>query len=148
MSTPRTPAERKRDTLARLATEVDAWVATSGPAGAVYLVPLSFFWDGATVTMATAEHTPTARNLRATGRTRLALGDTRDVVLVDGTVAAFSLETVPPALAEEFAVRLWDVRKEPRPYGYFRVTPSRIQAWRGVAEDAGRVLMRDGRWSM
>lgn len=146
MSTPRTPAERKRDTLARLATDVDAWVATADPVGGAYLVPLSFFWDGATVTMATAEHTPTARNLRATARTRLALGGTRDVVLIDGTVAAFSLATVPPALADDFAARLWDVRKEPRPYGYFRVTPTRIQAWRQSDELVGRDLMRDGQW--
>lgn len=125
---------------------MDCWVATAGPDGQAYLVPLSFMWDGATVTVATAEQTPTARNLRATPRARLAFGPTRDVVLIDGTAEAFSLDTVPAGLADEFAARLWDVREEPRPYGYFRITPHRIQAWRESDELAGRTLMREGGW--
>lgn len=143
---PRTAAERKRDTLARLATDVDAWVATTGPDGDAYLVPLSFLWDGATLTFATPERSPTGRNLRTARHTRIGIGPTRDVVMVDGTVEAFTLETVPVALADAFAVQMWEVRDEPARYGYFRVTPQRIQAWREENELAGRDLMRDGRW--
>lgn len=143
---PRTAAERKRDTLARLATDVDTWVATADRQGNAYLVPLSFFWDGAALTMATVEESPTARNLRSSGRPRLAIGSTRDVILIDGTVAAYSLDTVPPELADEFAARLWDVRKQRQAYGYFRVTPQQIQAWREGNELSGRDLMCDGTW--
>jgi hypothetical protein len=143
---PRTAAQRKRDTLARLEGDIDAWVATADPQGTAYLVPLSFLWDGATLTVATPQESPTGRNLRAGRRARLAVGPTRDVVLMDGTVEAFSLETVPPGLGEEFAARLWDVRQEKQRYGYFRFTPVRIQAWRESNELAGRDLMRDGRW--
>lgn len=121
-------------------------MASADPHGNAYLVPLSYLWDGTTVTMATPEDSQTGRNLRASGRVRLGIGPTRDVVIVDGTVEAFSLETVPPALADEFAARLWDVRRERQRYGYYRVTPQRIQAWREANEILGRDLMRDGRW--
>lgn len=143
---PRTSAQRLQDTLDRLASDVDVWVATADSLGNAYLVPLSFLWDGATVTVATAASTRTARNLIATGSVRLAFGPTRDVVLLDGTVEAFTLETVPVTLAEAFAAQLWDVRTEPEPYMYFRITPRRVHAWRQIEEHDGRELMRHGRW--
>lgn len=40
----------------------------------------------------------------------------------------------------------FDPRTRPTPYLYFRVRPRRIQAWREADEQAGRDLMRDGRW--
>jgi hypothetical protein len=143
---PRSAADRKRDTLARLDHDIDAWVASADRDGNAYLVPLSFVWDGTAFTLATVESSPTGRNLRASGRVRLAIGLTRDVVLIDGTVEAFSRETVPAELADAFAARLWDARVGTTRYAYFRVTPRRIQAWREENELAGRDLMRDGHW--
>ena len=32
------------------------------------------------------------------------------------------------------------------PYRWFRISPRRIRAWRGVTEMPDRELMRDGRW--
>ena len=143
---PRTPRQRKEDTLARFATDVDAWVASADPSGNAYLLPLSFLWDGAAITVTTPEASRTARNLRSAGKARLGFGPTRDVVLVDGTVQEYSLETVPDDLASAFAARLWDPRRQPDRYSYFRITPLRIQAWREEDELAGRDLMRGGRW--
>ena len=143
---PRTRQQRKDDTLARLASDVDAWVASADRDGAAYLVPLSFLWDGMAITVTTPESSRTARNLRSAGRARLGLGPTRDVVLVDGTVEEFSLETVPEDLARAFAEKLWDPRGEADRYAYFRITPQRIQAWREVNELAERDLMRHGTW--
>jgi len=143
---PRPPQERKQDTLARLSRDVDAWVASADRDGHAYLVPLSFLWDGAAFTVATPESSRTGRNLRSSGQARLAIGPTRDAVLVDGVVEAFTLETVPAELAQAFADRLWDPRGETARYAYFRITPRRIQAWREENELAGRDLMRDGRW--
>lgn len=48
-----------------------------------YLIPLSFLWDGTTLLLATPAASPTGRNLRATGKVRLGIGPTRDVVLVE-----------------------------------------------------------------
>jgi nitroimidazol reductase NimA-like FMN-containing flavoprotein (pyridoxamine 5'-phosphate oxidase superfamily) len=143
---PRPAAQRKQDTLTRLQTEADAWVASADADGNAYLIPLSFLWDGATLTFATVESSPTGRNLRRSGRVRLAIGETRDVVLIDGTVETFTRETVPAALAEAFAARHWDARRGSTRYAYFRVTPRRIQSWREENELAGRDLMRDGTW--
>lgn len=143
---PRTTQQRKHDTLARLDQDIDAWVATADPRGNAYLVPLSYLWDGTTLVMATPEASPTGRNLRDSGRARVGIGPTRDVVLIDGTVEAFTLETVPTELAEAFAAKHWDAREERTRYAYFRITPQRIQAWREANELAGRDLMRDGRW--
>jgi len=143
---PRTYQQRKEDTLARLASDVDAWVASADRHGDVYLVPLSFLWDGTAITVTTPESSRTARNLRSGARARLGIGPTRDVVLIDGTVEEFSLETVPDGLARAFAEKLWDPRGEADRYAYFRITPQRIQAWREVNELAGRDLMRQGTW--
>ena len=41
----RTAQQRKADTLRRLSSDVDTWVATADPAtGTPYLVPLSLLW--------------------------------------------------------------------------------------------------------
>ena len=143
---PRTARQRKHDTLARLDRDIDAWVATASKNGDPYLVPLSYLWDGSSLTMATPEASPTGRNLQAAGRARLAIGPTRDVVLIEGTVETFSKETVPAEVADAFAAKLWDARIDKTRYAYFRITPQRIQAWREENELAGRDLMQDGRW--
>jgi general stress protein 26 len=143
---PRSAKQRKQDTLARLEAEDDAWVASADREGTAHLVPLSFLWDGATLLLATSPASRTGRNLATAGRVRMAIGQTRDVVMLEGTIETFTRDTVPVGLAGAFAARHWDARLNEPPYLFFRVTPRRIQAWRAVSEDAGRELMRDGRW--
>ena len=83
---PRTPQQRQRDTLNRLEHDVDAWVATSdGESGTPYVVPSSFLWDGTTPLEATPSAGATGRNVLATGKVRLGIGPTRDLVLTEGT---------------------------------------------------------------
>ena len=140
--TARTTEQRRRDTLARLENDVDLWMATAD-AGTPYLVPLSFRWDGSTLLVSTPASSPTGRNLASTGKVRLALGPTRDVLLVEGDVAV-----VEPAdgEADAFAAKAGFEPRDSPGYLYFRVTPRRVQAWREVDELAGRDLMRDGAW--
>ena len=108
---------------------------------------LSFRWDGRTLLLATASASPTARNLMATGKVRLGLGETRDVVLIEGMVEAFPATEISPEEGDAFAVKTdFDPRTLRDPYHYFRVFPRRIQAWREVNELADRVLMTGGRW--
>jgi nitroimidazol reductase NimA-like FMN-containing flavoprotein (pyridoxamine 5'-phosphate oxidase superfamily) len=149
MNPPARPAkQRKQDTLARLERDVDAWVASADPAtGTPYLVPLSFLWDGETVLIATPAASPTSRNLRATGRVRLGVGLTRDVVLIEGTVEAVPAAELPDEVGDAFAAKTgFDPRRLRDPYLYFRIRPRRIQAWREVNELEGRELLRGGRW--
>ena len=144
----RSTAERVRDTLRRLAQDVDAWVATAHPGdGTPYLVPLSFLWDGRTLLVSTPTASPTARNLAATGRARVALGATRDVVMLEGSVVALRPEEVTGELGDTVAARTgFDPRELSAQYTYFRISPRRVQAWREENELRGRELMRDGQW--
>ena len=56
---PRGLEERLRDTRAKLASDVDLWVATSGSAGGVHLIPLSYLWDGTAFLISTPRASPT-----------------------------------------------------------------------------------------
>lgn len=146
---PRSVEQRKQDVLARLAGELDIWVATADEGGLPCLVALWFAWDGESVWMSTRITNPTGRNLRDGGRTRLAFGDTRDVVLVDGNVETFAGQDVPAAAADAFVAKTgWDPRKDSASYAFFRVRPRGVQAWRGEQELPGRHLMRDGVWAV
>jgi hypothetical protein len=111
-------------------------------------VPLSFLWDGATLLVATPSSSPTGRNLRASGKVRLGLGPTRDVVLVEGTVQAVAAaDEIPAEVGDAFAAKTgFDPRELTTPYTYFRIRPGRLQAWREANELEGRELMRGGRW--
>jgi hypothetical protein len=53
------------------------------PNGVAHLVPLSFAWDGEHLIIATEATALTTRNLTGARRARLALGQTRDVVMID-----------------------------------------------------------------
>jgi hypothetical protein len=146
----RTLEQRRQDSLHRLEHDIDAWVATAdGERGGPYLVPLSFLWDGATLLLATPASSPTGRNLASTGRVRLGIGPTRDLVLIEGTVeAATAASEIPEEVGDAFAAKAgFDPRQlTPTTWLYFRIRPQRLQAWREVNELEGRDLMRGGRW--
>ena len=143
---PRSLEQRTADVLARLRGDVDLWVASADADGDAYLVPLSFVWDGAAVTFATRRSSRTARNLVRAGSARVALGLTRDVVMLDGVVEAIAIGT-DSALEEAHAAATgFDPRAEPEEYVYLRITPREIQAWREANELSGRKVMRAGRW--
>ncbi|MEV0321638.1 pyridoxamine 5'-phosphate oxidase family protein [Streptomyces sp. NPDC050658] len=144
---PRGLEERLRDTRARLESDVDLWVATSGSPGGVHLVPLSYLWDGTAFLISTPRASITGRNLIADGQVRLSLGPTRDVVIVDGTAEPVDIAGLGAKAGDAFAAKTgFDPRELDEPYQYFRVRPQRIQAWREANELRGRTLMRDGDW--
>ena len=138
----RSLTERTRDALRRLDHDEDAWVATAGAAGP-YLVPMSFLWDGATLLFATPASSPTGRNVRDDGGVRVAVGPTRDLLMIDGTAEAAE---VSEADGDAFAAKTGFEPRRLDGYLYFRVRPSRIQAWREANEIPGRTIMRDGAW--
>ena len=145
---PRSAVERKAHVLELLAAERDAWVATAGAPGDVCQIPLSFAWDGRALLFSTTPESVTGRNLASTGQVRIALGGTRDVVLIEGSVVTHGREEVPTGLADAFAAKhVWDPRNDTGGrYAFFVVTPTRIQSWREENELKGRTLLRDGRW--
>jgi hypothetical protein len=144
---PRSPEQRKQDVLTRLEREWDVWVASAGADGVPCLVPLWFVWHGEALWLSTRLTTPTGRNLRDGRRTRLALGDTQDVVLIDGDAELYPADGVPEAAADAFLAKTgWNPRADSAPYVYFRVRPRVVQARHGEHEMPGRHLMRDGVW--
>ncbi|MCF3962803.1 pyridoxamine 5'-phosphate oxidase family protein [Streptomyces fuscigenes] len=148
--TARSAQQRKKDALHRLEHDVDAWVSTADlETGAPYMVPLSFLWNGSSLLLATAESTPTARNLSLSGAVRLGMGETRDVVLIEGTAQAVRPAELSREEGDAFAEKTgFDPREESAPYLYFRVSPRRLQAWREANEIPGRDLIADGRWTV
>ena len=143
---PRSRSQRTADTLERLRRDVDLWVASASEDGHAYLVPLSYHWDGSTLTIATPSASPTARNLLRAGWARVAFGQTRDVVIVEGTVEALAIGTDPELEDAHARSAGFDPRTLRDEYVYLRITPQEIQAWRESNELDGRVLMRRGEW--
>jgi Pyridoxamine 5'-phosphate oxidase len=145
---PRSLQQRKRDTLDRLEHDVDAWIATADPeSGTPYLIPLSFLWDGSSLLISTPTSSPTSRNLQSTGKARVGIGATRDVVLIEGTVRALDGTEIGDEVGDSFAAKTgFDPRLLSTPYTYFRIQATRVLAWREANELEGRQLMRGGRW--
>jgi len=161
MAAPRSGPQRKADTLAKLeATGADVWVASASAAsddaaspgadgGRPYLVPLSLAWVDERVVVALEADSQTARNVVRHERARLALGPTRDVVIIDAVLDhAVPMADVPATLADRYAAQAdWDPRTVGGgAYVYLVFRPERIQAWREANELAGRTLMRAGTW--
>jgi hypothetical protein len=142
----RSSSQRIADTRSRLETDVDLWVASANEVGEAHLVPLSFHWDGSRLTVATPRESVTARNLMRAGWARVALGETRDVVIVEGPVEAIALGTEPELERAHATSAGFDPRELAEEYVYLRITPDEIQAWREANELGGRTLMQDGAW--
>ena len=138
---------RKSDTLTMLATPaIDVWVATASASGAPYLVPVSLAWVDERVVIAVDGTSLTARNLASSGVARLALGATRDVVMIDAVLDKALDVAADDALGAAYVAQAdWDPRGSAG-YLFLVLRPVRVQAWREVNEIPGRELMRDGRW--
>jgi len=144
---PRDLETRKSDTLAMLATDaIDVWVATASAAGRPYLVPVSLAWVDEYAVIAVEATSVTARNLTASGEARLAVGPTRDVVMIDAVLERTVDMASDEALGTAYAAQAdWDPR-DSRGYVFLVLRPVQVQAWREANEMAGRTLMRDGTW--
>jgi hypothetical protein len=144
---PRDGQTRKADTLAMLATPaIDVWVASASATGEAHLVPLSLAWVDDRAVIAVAQSSVTARNVTTSGRARLAVGPTRDVVMIDVELDRAVDVGDDEALGRAYAHQAdWDPRHDSG-YVFLVLRPVRLQAWRESDEIAGRTLMRDGAW--
>ncbi|WP_418059108.1 pyridoxamine 5'-phosphate oxidase family protein [Pimelobacter simplex] len=140
-------ATRRTDSLALLSTPaIDVWVATASADGLPHLVPVSLAWAGERVVLAVDGASLTARNLQASGRARLGVGPTRDVVMIDAVLERTAGVDDDAALGEAYAAQAdWDPRGLAG-YVFLVLRPERLQAWREANETAGRTLLRDGTW--
>ena len=144
----RTTERRVEDSRAKLETGGDAWLATSGRAGP-HLVPLSLAWDSASgeLIFCTEQRSVTVRNIATEPAVRIGLGPTRDVLVIDGTARVTGFVQDDATSAAVFCEKAgWDPRGESGEWILIRVTPSRMQAWRGFDEIANRTVMANGAW--
>jgi hypothetical protein len=130
------------------AKDMDAWVATSSREGVAHLVPLSTAWDGECLLVATEPSATTTKNIQTTGRARVALGQTRDVLMVDVVLESSGpAASMAASLIDRYTAQAgWDPRDAGVSFVVLRLRPMRIQAWREVNEIGDRTLMRDGAW--
>jgi hypothetical protein len=148
MSEGRTVEQRKADTIVELNRQRDLWLATADPSGKPHLIAVSAWWDGSHLIIATAAASRSARNLDTTGISRLALGSPDDVVVIDAAVAdRVKVHDADVQLAAGFTSAVgWDPCEIDGDWVFFRLTPARIQAYRGYDELEGRDVMLVGRW--
>jgi Pyridoxamine 5'-phosphate oxidase len=145
----RLPKERKAEALSKLeAVESNVWVASASASGDVHLVPVTHTWNGSQVVLATGPTSRTVSNMTANPRARLALDESRDVVMIDAVlVEAVPASEAPAPLAEVYAAQAgWDPRTDPSNYVYLVLGPEQIQVWREGEDPAGRTVMRGGEW--
>jgi hypothetical protein len=97
--------------------------------------------------MTTVAASRTGRNLAAGQEVKLAGGTAADAILVDARVIETQAAEEAPDVAAGFAKAMgWDPREVGAGWAFFRLRPSRIQAYRGYEELEGRDVMRNSRW--
>src|SRR6266446_3857053 len=147
MGESRTVDARKADVLASLEGQHSMWLATADSMGRPHLIAVSAWWDGNDLVMATVASSRTARNLMAGREVRLAGGTPADAIVIDAKVIETQAAEEVPDVAGGFAKALgWDPREVGAGWAFFRLRPSRIQAYRGYEELEGRDVMRNSRW--
>ncbi len=143
----RTVEARKADVLGALEAQRDLWLATADTTGRPHLIAVSAWGDGSDLVVATRSDSRTAANLPLGSEVRLAAGSPADVIMIDARVA----ESVPAGeaaeLADGFTIAVgWDPREVGEGWTFYRLRPTRIQAYRGYDELEGRFVMRNSRW--
>jgi Pyridoxamine 5'-phosphate oxidase len=143
----RSTAQRKSDAIEKLHTDQDVWVATADGRGIAHLVPLSLCWHDGIVAVAVEARSRTARNVSWSGRARLALGPTRDVVVIDAEASPVTRQAAGAAIAGSYRERTgWEPGSDGGDWVYVLLKPTRILVWRDVDEIAGRTVMTAGKW--
>jgi Pyridoxamine 5'-phosphate oxidase len=143
----RSAEQRKRDALDKLEQDEDVWVATASDDASAHLVPLSLCWHDGKVVVAVESRSRTARNVSASRQARLALGPTRDVVIIDAAATVVSRSDADPSIVTAYRDRTgWDPGGEGGEYVYILLQPQSVQVWRDVEELTGRTVMQSGAW--
>jgi hypothetical protein len=146
-STPsRDVATRKKDVLAVLESQDHYWLSTAEVSGRPHVIGVSALWSDGELLVTTLGTSRTARNMEMNPNVVLAHGDPSDAVVVQAGV----IESSPVATSRELRetwkkVMGWDPG-ELGDWTFFRLRPTRIQAFRGYDEIGGRDVMVRSRW--
>jgi hypothetical protein len=77
----------------------------------------------------------------------LAAGSPADVIMIDAQIVESAPANEVSVLAEAFSAAVgWDPREVGDGWAFYRLRPTRIQAYRGFDELEGRDVMRHAQW--
>ena len=142
----RDTAARKRDVLAALEKQGQLWLATADAGGRPHVIAVSAWWDGTDLVITTSGSSRTARNMAMNPLVTLAAGDPGDAIVIQAQMLDSSAAESSEEVALGFSkVMGWDPR-EMGGWMFFRLRPTRIQAFRGYDEIEGRDVMVRSRW--
>ncbi len=137
---------RKADALAALEKQGQVWLATAEVGGRPHVIAVSAWWDGTDLVVTTSGSSKTARNIAMNPLVTLAGGDPADAIVIQAQMLDSSPAEDSPELATGFSNAMgWDPR-EMDGWMFFRLRPTRIQAFRGYEEIEGRDVMIRSRW--
>ena len=142
----RDTATRKKDVLEALEKHGSYWLATAEVGGRPHLIAVSGWWDESELVVTTLGASKSARNMAMNPAVTLAGGDPSDAIVIQAQV----IESTPVEDADQLATGFksamgWDPR-EMGGWMFFRLRPTRIQAFRGYDEIEGRDVMIRSRW--
>ena len=142
----RDTATRQADVLQALEKQGQFWLATADVGGRPHVIAVSAWWDGTDLVVTTTGGSRTARNMAMNPLVTLAGGDPTDAIVIQAQM----LESVAVEDSTELALGFskamgWDPR-EMDGWMFFRLRPTRIQAFQGYDEIEGRDVMVRSRW--
>jgi general stress protein 26 len=143
---PRPLPERREAAREHLRSNSNLWLATASDGRGPHLIPASYWWDGSRLTTATFEDSRTLKNILAQPKVRASIGSTADVLMIDATATIVAVADIDTAAAEGYARASGNDPRSVPGFAYIRLTPRRMQVWRGAAEFTGRTVMRGGGW--
>ena len=142
----RDAATRKKDVLDALEKQGSYWLATAEVGGRPHLIAVSAWWDGSELVITTLGTSKSARNMAMNPAVTLARGDPSDAIVIQAQVIESTPVEDSDQLAAGFKAAMgWDPR-EMGGWMFFRLRPTRIQAFRGYDEIEGRDVMIRSRW--
>ena len=137
---------RKADVIAALEKQGSYFLVSADVTGRPHVIAVSAWWEGHQLVVTTSGSSRTARNLAMNPIVKLAGGNPSDAIIIDAQVIDSSGVEDSAELASGFQDAMgWDPR-EMDGWMFYRLRPTRIQAFRGYDEIEGRDVMLRSRW--
>ncbi|HET9783130.1 MAG TPA: pyridoxamine 5'-phosphate oxidase family protein [Candidatus Dormibacteraeota bacterium] len=144
MTSIRSVEERKKDVLEALEKQGHYWLSTAEIGGRPHVIGVSGLWDGSQIIVTTLGTSVTARNMSMNPRVVLAGGDPSDAIVIQaGVIDSAAVEDSAEMAADWKKAMGWTPDDG---WMFFRLRPTRIQAFRGYDEIQGRDVMIRSRW--
>src|SRR4029077_6915110 len=144
MTSTRSAEQRKKDVLAALEKQGHYWLTTAEIGGRPHVIGVAGLWGGSQVIVTTRGTSRTARNMEMNRQVVLAGGDPSDAIVIQaGMIDSSAVEDSPEIAADWHKAMGWTPENG---WVFFRLRPTRIQAFRGYDEIEGRDVMIRSRW--